>query len=66
MKKGYKMIALGLLAGTAASLLAYFLRRHKTRRMLQSIANEGYETAADILYPDDRRGGDLLYGPVLP
>ncbi|GAA4339086.1 hypothetical protein GCM10023184_35960 [Flaviaesturariibacter amylovorans] len=60
------MIALGLVAGTAAALLAHLWRRKKTHRMLQSISNEGYETAADILYPEGRRGGDLLYGPVLP
>ncbi|RYY95791.1 MAG: hypothetical protein EOO11_15065 [Chitinophagaceae bacterium] len=66
MKKGYKMIALGLLTGTVAALLAHLMRRQKTHRVLQTIANEGYETAGDILYPRHNRGGDQIYGPVLP
>jgi hypothetical protein len=49
-------------------LFVYAATRHKkTRRMLSQIADEGYETAHDVLYPDkEKRSGKLQYGPVLP
>ena len=65
MKKASK-ITLGLLAVTAAGLLVYRLRRRSAHRRLQSISNEGYETATDILYPARRGDGQEIYGPVLP
>ena len=65
MKKA-STITLGLLAVTAAGLLVYSLRRRSAHRRLQSISNEGYETATDILYPERRGDGQEIYGPVLP
>jgi hypothetical protein len=36
-------------------------------RMEEAVADEGYETAPDILYPNRKMFGDNLhYGPVLP
>lgn len=34
--------------------------------MLQDIADEGYETASDILFPGQRFSNELRYGPVIP
>ena len=34
--------------------------------MLQDIADEGYETASDILYPGKSFSNELRYGPVIP
>ncbi|MEP7166160.1 MAG: hypothetical protein ABI741_15770 [Ferruginibacter sp.] len=49
-------------------LLVYAASRHKkTKKMLSEIANEGYETAHDVMYPGkDKRNSKLKYGPVLP
>lgn len=61
-----------LMAAVAATSLVmhtlytrYQQRRVKHNRMLQDIAEEGYETAGDILYPN-QGGGRMQYGPVLP
>ncbi|RYY41038.1 MAG: hypothetical protein EOO08_03710 [Chitinophagaceae bacterium] len=60
-------ITIGLLAAaTTGLLLAYLTRNRKVTRMRTAIAEEGYETAPDILYPDRRQRGDERYGPVLP
>ncbi|RYY89924.1 MAG: hypothetical protein EOO15_04740 [Chitinophagaceae bacterium] len=60
-------ITLSLLAVAAtAFLVGYLSRTRRVTRMRTAIAEEGYETAPDILYPDRRRHNDELYGPVLP
>lgn len=66
MKKSTKLIlSIGLLA--AAGLIVYSVRRHQSNRRYTRISDEGYETAADILYPDKSHGRrKLRYGPVLP
>ncbi|MEO5890027.1 MAG: hypothetical protein ABIQ31_07210 [Ferruginibacter sp.] len=67
MKLSHK-IAVGIVAMTAAVIVLSVIsgRSHK-RRMLNKIADEGYETAQDVLYPgkniQDKR---LHFGPVLP
>jgi hypothetical protein len=38
----------------------------KTQGMLNRIADEGYETAYDVLYPGDSSNDNLHYGPVIP
>jgi hypothetical protein len=39
----------------------------ETMRMLNRIAEEGYETASDILFPkEEAKEESLHYGPVLP
>ena len=48
-------------------LLVYVTRRANTKRRIAEVANEGYETAADLLYPKtNKRFKKLHYGPVLP
>ena len=42
------------------------LRRKKRKKMLTRVAEEGYETAADILYPGKSVSSKLHYGPVIP
>ena len=58
-------IALAVI-GMAAIAVAV-ARKINTRRRLTKIAEEGYETAQDILYPGrNDASGKLRYGPVLP
>ena len=67
MKTRNKIIlATGVIAVTG--LLLYATSRHKkTKRMLTDIAEEGYETAPDVLFPGkEKRNNNLKYGPVLP
>ena len=63
-------LALGILAGAAlvtASMILAKNRRRKVSRMLSEVADEGYETAHDILYPGkSKKEKNLRYGPVLP
>ena len=67
MKTRNKMI-LAALAIVFGGLLIFAANRHKkTNRMLTKIADEGYETASDVLFPDkQKRNSKLRYGPVLP
>ena len=60
-------IAFSLAVVAAAGVVVYLAKSSKTRRMLIQIADEGYETAQDILFPD-RKINDkkLKYGPVIP
>lgn len=54
--------------GTAA-LTVYLVRRSKAtkaKKMLDNIADEGYETASDILFPGKELRNKLHYGPVIP
>lgn len=58
-------------SGVAAGLLVFAFRlakrEYKNRRKLKDIADHGYETATDVLYPDEADfGRKLHYGPVLP
>ncbi|MCW3088987.1 MAG: hypothetical protein JWP81_56 [Ferruginibacter sp.] len=61
-------IVLGFALFAAAGLMIYVSRmRAGTRQKLSEIADEGYETAQDILFPGERiNGKHLRYGPVLP
>lgn len=61
-------LALGLLATAAAGLIVYrAIRRHRETNRLRAISNEGYETAHDVLYPNNpTRKGRVKFGPVLP
>ncbi len=48
-------------------LLVYAIRKKNTKKRVAQVANEGYETAADILHPEkSKRFKKLHYGPVLP
>jgi predicted small secreted protein len=50
MKTKHLVIGVGL-AVTAVLVVQIFSTRHKKRKKRVHIANEGYETAEDILYP---------------
>lgn len=66
MKLTYK-IALGLAVVAGAGIVVYLSRCSNNRRMLSKIADEGYETAQDILFPDKNfQYKHLRYGPVIP
>jgi hypothetical protein len=66
-KSSQKMIVVGLAAFVAGLALAELLRNANTRKKLSQIAEEGYETALDILFPEkDVEGKNLHFGPVLP
>ena len=66
MKKSNRfLLAIGLAAATG--LVIYMVRRHQSNQRIAKVADEGYETAHDILYPDKRnRRRKVHYGPVLP
>lgn len=58
---------LSLLAIATFGIAFYVVSKKKNRKKLSRIAEEGYEIAHDILFPDkivnERK---LHYGPVLP
>lgn len=66
MKKTNKLlIGVGIVALTG--LIIYAMRRDQSNRELERIADEGYETANDILFPETKPFRRRLhYGPVLP
>jgi hypothetical protein len=59
-------LTIGLLAVATAGAVLLAAQMLRRRRILQTVANEGYETAADVLYPRGRRHSGEHYGPVLP
>ena len=60
-------VLFGAAAIAVAGLVIYASNRKKTDHMLKQIADEGYETAHDVLFPDkEKRNKKLQYGPVLP
>ena len=60
-------IALGIAAVAAAGIIVCLSKRSATKRMLNQIADEGYETAHDILFPGKKiQAKHLRYGPVIP
>ena len=67
MKITYK-IALATAIITAVIVVIKVTKNNNTERQLTRIADEGYETAHDILYPAERFGPNkrVHYGPVLP
>ena len=64
MKKSLRVFA-GLAILAAASI--YIIRRINTRRALERVADDGYETAHDVLYPGKEiRSRKVHYGPIHP
>jgi len=70
MKKSLKVVA-GLAILTAAGI--YIIRRINkrraldTHRALERVADDGYETAYDVLYPGKKiRSRNVRYGPIHP
>jgi hypothetical protein len=65
--KNISKITLALAAVSAAVIVLYAVRRAETKRMLAKVADEGYETAHDILFPDKMNTQNQMhFGPVLP
>lgn len=67
MKKKYSVIGLVLFGVAVTAIMGAVCesrkRRHHSR--LSDVADEGYETAHDIIYPDSsRKSKKLRYGPV--
>ncbi|MEP7143147.1 MAG: hypothetical protein ABI707_09770 [Ferruginibacter sp.] len=67
MKLSQKVI-LGLAIVAAAGIIVYITKkRADTKLMLAQIADEGYETANDVLFPGKKiQAKHLRYGPVIP
>lgn len=71
MKKTYRFIGfaiLGVAATTITSVICQVRRKNIMKRLIQA-ANEGYETAHDIIYPDKQEASPtqhLKYGPYIP
>ena len=66
MKTSKKLIY-GAAAIAFTRLFIYAVRKTNTKKRVAQVANEGYETAADFLYPKtNKRFKKLHYGPVLP
>ena len=65
--KNISKITIALATVGAAAIVIYASRRIDTKRRLIRVADEGYETAHDILYPNKAsRHNELRFGPVLP
>lgn len=62
-----KSSVLFLLTAIGTAALTYcFIRKSAEKNRLAEIADEGYETATDILFPGKNVGSKLHYGPVIP
>ncbi|CAN5711477.1 hypothetical protein BH11BAC3_BH11BAC3_23400 [soil metagenome] len=64
-------IALGISVAAVAGIVFCFARRtslnSNRKQMLSQVADEGYETAHDILFPDQEiKSMNVHYGPVIP
>lgn len=71
MKKAFRLIGFFSLGFSVATITGVIceVRRRNNMRMLLKAANEGYEVAPDIIYPDSYdvwRKNNLKYGPIHP
>lgn len=63
--KKSNILLIGLGATIAIGTVVYLIRRNKSNQRHARVAEEGYETADDILFPGKRpRSSKLHYGPV--
>lgn len=53
--KNSEKIVLGMLSAAALGIILYLTKKRKTFNRLTQIADEGYETAGDILFPMKRK-----------
>ncbi|MDF2380993.1 hypothetical protein JMG10_05940 [Nostoc ellipsosporum NOK] len=61
------LLAIAAAAVTAAVVAYAAARRNRSNKQLRRVSDEGYETAHDVLFPDNgHKGQKLHYGPVLP
>ena len=66
MKSTIKLAAAIGIIYLAAKVISRLRRNSKNSRRLKTVANEGYETAIDVLFPEKQTKGRLHYGPVIP
>jgi hypothetical protein len=66
MKKTSKILVGAGLAAVATGLIIYVVRRHQFNQRQARVADEGYETAHDILFPRKQKRKKVHYGPVFP
>lgn len=59
-------ILLALSIVSIASILTITIKRAIQNKHLKKIAEEGYETAIDVLYPRKKGSKKLQYSPTLP
>ena len=65
--KATKNIIAGIALATVVGLVVYAVRRHQKNRRQSKVAEHGYETAYDILFPSkNKRKQKIQYGPVIP
>lgn len=62
------MIGVAALAavGVAIYMMTRDKRKERAKKRLDRVADEGYETAHDVLFPNKYKSSKLQYGPVLP
>ncbi|MEP6712611.1 MAG: hypothetical protein ABJA37_09360 [Ferruginibacter sp.] len=66
MSKINKLVV-GVAAVAFAGYILSLTRQHRREKILRLSADEGYETAHDVLFPKKlRKARHLRYGPVLP
>jgi hypothetical protein len=66
MKKTSRILV-GVGIAAVAGFIIYAVRRHQSNLRHARIADEGYETAHDILFPPKKnKRKKVHYGPVLP
>ncbi len=68
-EKKKKALLLGLAAVAVAGIVvyAYTKTRKKNRHMASQASDEGYETAHDVLFPENgKKDRKLKFGPVIP
>ncbi len=66
MKRNTRIL-LGLAAIATLALITYGVKKQTSKRMLKEVADEGYETAHDVLFPRKSTTGKRQhYGPILP
>jgi hypothetical protein len=62
-----KKIFAGIGIATMVGLIIYLVRHYNKYRMHEQVAEHGYETAHDRLFPKKQNWGNKNhYGPVLP
>jgi len=68
MKLAQKLLlSLALVGATGIVIYILSSRKSDNKRMLNLVADEGYETAHDVLFPDKNiQGKNLHFGPVIP
>jgi hypothetical protein len=68
MKKTLSIVvALGVVTGIGILVAREVTRRRHLRKIADHVADNGYETAHDVLYPGQKGANKKLrYGPVLP